>query len=108
MSALSIIWENTYGCAEQYRSAIALKLMSLLSQCHLILFDWCISSPGHGKQVVDSLNDNENCYIYQLMSTVELKGSKIFEKQIIMRSCTPTNDVSLDKEFQKHLSKGDS
>ena len=27
--------------------------------------------------------------MYQLMSTVQLPGSKIFEKHIIMHSCTP-------------------
>ena len=38
------------------------------------------------------------------MSTVQLPGSKIFGERIIMHSCTPEKDISLDKYFQKHLS----
>ena len=38
-STLSKIWENTDGHAEQYRCASALYLMSVLSQCHLIILD---------------------------------------------------------------------
>ena len=38
MSALGKIWENTDGCAEQYRCATALYLMTILSQRHSIIF----------------------------------------------------------------------
>ena len=88
MLVLSTIWENNDGCAEQYRCATALNLMSVLSQRHSIIFDRGISAPGHGKYLVDGINVIDNLYIYQLMSTVKLPGSKIFEKQIIMHSCT--------------------
>ena len=37
-----------------------------------------ISEPGNGKEVVDSLNFIENCYVYQLISNVQLPGSKTF------------------------------
>ena len=39
------------------------------------------------------------------MSNVQLKGSKRFDPQILMHSCKPKNDVSLDKESKKHFSK---
>ena len=39
------------------------------------------------------------------MSNVQLPGSKIFYSQIIMHSCTPKDDASLAKQFQKYLSK---
>ena len=80
MSELSTIWENTDGCAEQYICATALYLMSVLSQRHSIIFYRGISAPGHGKEVVDGLNAIDKRYIYQLMSTVQLTGSKISEK----------------------------
>ena len=70
MSALSKIWENTDGCAEQYICAIALYPMSVLSQHHSIIFYQGISAPGHGKEVVDGLNSIDKRYMYQLMSTV--------------------------------------
>ena len=64
--------------------------MPVLSQGHSIIFDLgMISAPGNGKEVVDGLNTIGNRYMYQFMSTVQLPGSKIFEKQIIMHSCIP-------------------
>ena len=39
------------------------------------------------------------------MSYVQLPGSKTFDSQILMHSFTQSNDVSLDKGFQKHMSK---
>ena len=104
MSALCTIWENTDGCADQHRCATALYLMSVLSQRHSIIFDRVIIAPGHGKEVVDVINAIDK-RMYQLMSTVQLPGSKIFEKQVLMHSFTPIKDVSLAKYFQKHLSK---
>ena len=39
------------------------------------------------------------------MSNVQPPGSKTFDLQILMHSCTQNNDVSLDKELQKYLSE---
>ena len=41
------------------------------------------------------------------MYDVQLPGSKTFDPQILMHSCTPKQYVSLAKEFQKHMSKDD-
>ena len=49
MPTLITIWENNDGCAEQYRCAIALYLMPVLSQRHSIIFDLVIGAPVHGK-----------------------------------------------------------
>ena len=97
MSALSIIWENTDGCVDQYRCATALYLVSVLSQRHSIIFDRGISAPGHVEEMFEGLNSIDKRYMYQLMSTVQLLGSKTFEKQILMHSYTPKNDVSRAK-----------
>ena len=94
---MSTIWENTDGCAEQYRCATALYLMSVLSQCHSIIFYRVIIAPGHGKEVVDVINAIGKHYMYQLMSTVQLPGSKIFVKYSLMHSCTQKKCVSLVK-----------
>ena len=56
MSILDTIWGKTDVCAEQYRCATALHLMSVLSQRHSIISFWCISVPGHGKAVFGVLN----------------------------------------------------
>ena len=78
-SALSKIWENNDGCAEQYRCASALYLMSVMSQCYSFVIDKGISAHGHGKEVVNGLNTIGNRYIYKLMSNVKLPISKTFD-----------------------------
>ena len=74
--------ENTDGCAEQYIFASSLYLMSVMSQCYSVIIYQDISSPGHGKEVVDGLNSVDNSFIYQLMSNVQLPGSNRFDSQI--------------------------
>ena len=81
MSALSTIWENTDGCAEQYICATAPNLMPVLYQSYSIIFDRGISAPGHDKEVVDGINATDKRYMYQLMSTVQLLGSKRSENR---------------------------
>ena len=85
---LSTIWENTDGCAEQYRCTSALYLMPVMSQTYSIIIDRVISEPGHGKEVVDGLNAVDKSYIYQLMSKVQLPGSVIFDPNIKIHTGT--------------------
>ena len=73
------MWENTDNCAEQYIFALALYLMSVFSQCYSIIIDRDISSPGHSKEVGGGINYIDKRYIYQLMSNVQLPGSKKFD-----------------------------
>ena len=49
------------------------------------------------------INDFDKCYIYQLISTVQLPGSKRFDSQIQIYTGTQKDYVSLAKEFQQHL-----
>ena len=46
--------------------------MSVISHTCLLIIDRGISAPGHGKEVVDGLNDVDKRYIYHLMSKVQL------------------------------------
>ena len=71
--------------------------MSVLSRCYSIIIDKGISAPGHGKELVNGLNDIDTRYIYQLISNVQLPGSKTFDSPILMHSCKQKNDVSLAK-----------
>ena len=87
-TSLSTIWENTDGCAEQYICASALYLMSVMSQTYSLIIDRGISAPGHWKEVVDGLNAVDKCYIYQLMSKVQLPGSIRFDSQIKIHTGT--------------------
>ena len=76
-----------------------------MSHCYSITIDRGISAPGHGKEVVDRLNAVDKLYTYQLMSTVKLPGSNIFDSQTQMNIGNQEYDVSLAKEFQHHLTK---
>ena len=53
--------------------------MSVMSQCYSVIIDRDINAPGHKKEVVDGINDIEKRCIYQLMSNVQLLGSKTFD-----------------------------
>ena len=55
-SVLSKIWVNTGGCADKYRCASTLYIMSVMYQCYSVIIDRGISSPGHGKDVVNGIN----------------------------------------------------
>ena len=71
--------------------------MSVILQCYSVINYRGISAPGHVKEVFDGINAIEKCFMYQLMSYVQLQRSRTFDSQILMHSCTPTNDVSLAK-----------
>ena len=47
------MWDQTYGCANQYRCSIACYLMSYLSKSYHFFLDRAVDTPGHGKDVVD-------------------------------------------------------
>ena len=86
-SELSTLWENTDGCAENYRCDAALYLMSMLSQAFSVIIDRGISAPRHIREVVDEL---------QLIPTVQLPGAKGYHTQVIMHTGTHTSYVHLD------------
>ena len=50
------MWDQTDGCAKQYRCSIACYLMSYLSTSYQIVLDIAVDTPGHGKDVVDGFN----------------------------------------------------
>ena len=79
--------------------------MPVISECYSVIIDRGISAPGHVKEVVDGINDIDKSYIYQLMSTIKLTVSNIFDYHMQMNTGNQNNDVSLAKEFQQHLTK---
>ena len=99
------IWEKNDGCAKQYICASELHLMSVMSQCYSIIIDRSISASGHGKEAVVGLNDVNKRYIYQLMSTVQLPGSNLFDPNMQIHTGNQKYDESLAKEFQHYLTK---
>ena len=74
-------------------------------QCYSIIIDQVISTPGHDKELVDVFNAIDKRYIYQLMSTVKLPGSNIFDSYMQVHNGDLKYDVSLAKEIQHYLTK---
>ena len=56
-------WDQTDGCAKQYRRSIAYYLMSYLSTSYQIFLDRAVDTPGHGKDVVDGFNAVQKRYL---------------------------------------------
>ena len=78
--------------------------MSILSQSFNIIIERGISAPGHGREVVDGLNDTENSFIFHIMSNFQLSGRQRFDTQIAVYTATQNTDVRFARDFQKHLS----
>ena len=63
MSVISTVWEDTNGCAKQYRCALAIYVMNVLSYSYGIIIYHAINAPGHEKNVVDGLNAMDKQYL---------------------------------------------
>ena len=57
------MWDQTDGCAKQYRCSIAYHLMSYLSTSYQIVLDRAVDTPCHGKDVVDGFNAVQTRYL---------------------------------------------
>ena len=93
-----------YGCDDYYKCATDLILLSILSQSYNIIIYRVISAPGHGIEVVDVLNSTDKRFIFRMMDTVQIPGSKRFDTQMSVHIATQNTDVSLAQDLQKHLS----
>lgn len=58
-----IMFDETDGCAKQYRCGTALFLMSLLAVTYRITIDRAVGAPGHGKDFVDGLNATDKDFL---------------------------------------------
>ena len=79
--------------------------MSVITQYYSIIIDQGISAPGLRKEVEDGLNVIDNCYIYQLMSTVKLPVSNRFDSHMQMQTGNQKYGVSLANKLQQHLTR---
>ena len=60
------IFDNTDGCAKEYRCATALHLLSIFST-KMFCIDRAIWAPGHGKYLVDALNSCDKQHLKRYM-----------------------------------------
>ena len=57
-----ITWESTDGCYKQYRCSVLMYFVSLLSFNFNITIDRMIGAQGHGKYIVDAINNCNKRY----------------------------------------------
>ena len=76
----------------------------MLSQAYDITTDCGVIFTGHGREAVDGLNETDKRFLFQLMETVQLHVSKVYDTHMDMKSVTHISNNSLAREFQKHLS----
>ena len=88
------MWDQTCGCAKQYRCYIAYYLVSFLSKSYQIVFGISVDTPGHGKDVVDGFNAVQKQYLYiclRMCSTPEV--DKIGSKRMRVHAITEKGKV---------------
>ena len=61
------LFDNTDGCASQYRCGNALFLLSLLASAYGIVIDRAIGAPGHGKDLIDGMNAVDKRFLQEAM-----------------------------------------
>ena len=54
---LTIMWDHMNGFAKQYCCASDIYLLTCFALEFIIIVDRLVGSPGHGKDVVDDMND---------------------------------------------------
>ena len=64
------VWEDTDGCAKQYRCDLDIYLITVLSSSYGIITDRIINSPGHGNNVVYGLNATEFFYFKEQIELI--------------------------------------
>ena len=92
------MWDQTDGCAKQYRCSIAYYLMSYLSKSYQIVIDRALDTPGHGKYVVDGFNAIQKRYLatcLRMRSTPE--KDKIDSKRMRVDVMTKKGEVRFSK-----------
>ena len=78
MSGMLTVWQDTDGCANKYRCALSIYLMTMLSSSYGIIMDHAINATGHIKNVVDRLNTTEKSYLkgeMELMGKLEINDT---------------------------------
>ena len=64
---MSIVLEDTGGCAKKSVCALNIYLITLLSSSYVIIMFRAINAPRHGKKVVDGLNADDKGYLNEQM-----------------------------------------
>ena len=98
------MWDQTDGCAKQYRCSIAYYPMSYLSKSYQIVLDRALDTPGHGKYVVDGFNAVQKQYLASFLRMRRTpEKHKIDNKHMRVESMTEKGEVSFAEECKRLL-----
>ena len=98
------MWDQTDGCAKQYRCSIAYYMISFLSESYQIVLDRAVDTPGHGKYGMDGFNAVQKRYLdtcLRMSSTPEV--DKIDSKRMRVDAMTKKGEVSFAEECKRLL-----
>ena len=92
------MWDQTDGCAKQYRCSISYYLMSYLSKSYQIVLDRAVDTPDHGKYVLDSFNAVQKRYLATCLRMRSIpEKDKIDSKSMRVEAMTEKGEVSFNK-----------
>ena len=92
------VWDDTDGCAKQYRCGTAFFLLSVLAGEFGIAIDRAIGAPGHGKDVVDALNATDKVYLRKMMCMIGTPEANDSEARMRAHSMLGDEKMSLAEE----------
>ena len=76
----------------------------MLSQVYYVIIGRGVRAPVHGRDVLDGLIATDKRFLFRFMETLQLPGSTGCYTHMAMHSTASTSDVSLARQFRKHLS----
>ena len=98
------MWDQTYGCAKQYRCSIAYYLMSYLSTLYQTVLDRAVDTPDHGKDLVDGFNAVQKRYLATCLRKRRTPEKyNIDSKRMRVESMTEKGEVSFAEECNRLL-----
>ena len=98
------MWENIYGCAEQYRCATVIYLLSMTAHEYNIIINCGVGALGHVREVEYFLNATYKMFLSMLMINVQLTSVAGHGAQMAMKTSTVNKYINISMEFQKHAS----
>lgn len=103
----TILFDNTDGCAKQYRCWVAVYLLTLLAVSQSIMIDRAIKAPGHGKDIVDGLNATDKSYLKESMIHTKASPDDKREKRMSPQSMSEDEKMSFAHECLRLCSHPD-
>ena len=98
------MWDQTDGCANQYRSSIVYYLMSFLSKSYQTVLDRAVDTPVHGKYVVYGFNVVQKRYLATFLRMRSAsEADKIESKRMHVDAMTEKRELIFDKECKRLL-----